>query len=112
MRGTLRRVQPGAAFRKSAVLLLALLTGTAPLWAHPEKGTPAPPLGLMQLLQAPLGARADWASLKGKVVLEFWARWCSPCVASLPHFNELVESLEAGACARRPGDVHHGARGE
>ena len=69
--------------------------GTASLSALPEKGTPAPPLDSLQLLQAPAGARADWASLKGKVVvLEFWATWCSPCVASLPHFNQLVESLD------------------
>jgi thiol-disulfide isomerase/thioredoxin len=71
------------------------LLGTAPLWAHPQKGAPAPPLDTLKLLQAPLGARADWASLKGKVVvLEFWATWCSPCVASLPHLNQLVESLD------------------
>jgi thiol-disulfide isomerase/thioredoxin len=49
----------------------------------------------MGLLQAPSGVKADWASLKGKVVvLEFWATWCSPCVASLPHLNQLVESLD------------------
>jgi len=65
------------------------------LSALPEKGTPAPPLDSLQLLQTPLGAKADWASLKGKVaVLEFWATWCSPCVASLPHLNQLVESLD------------------
>jgi uncharacterized protein (TIGR03435 family) len=52
-------------------------------------------LDTLKLLQAPLGEGADWASLKGKVVvLEFWATWCSPCVASLPHFNQLVESLD------------------
>jgi len=27
-------------------------------------------------------------------VLEFWATWCAPCIASLPHFNQLVESLD------------------
>ncbi len=27
-------------------------------------------------------------------MLEFWATWCSPCVASLPHINQLVESLD------------------
>jgi uncharacterized protein (TIGR03435 family) len=83
------------ALRGSLITLLALLLGTPSLWAHPEKGTPAPPLDSLKLLQAPLGARADWASLKGKVVvLEFWATWCSPCVASLPHLNQLVESLD------------------
>jgi uncharacterized protein (TIGR03435 family) len=81
--------------RDSLITLVAVLLGTASLWALPEKGTPAPPLDTLKLLQAPLGGRADWASLKGKVVvLEFWATWCSPCVASLPHFNQLVESLD------------------
>lgn len=83
------------ALRGSLITLFAVLFGTASLWAHPEKGTPAPPLDSLELLQVPLGARADWASLKGKVVvLEFWATWCSPCVASLPHLNQLVGSLD------------------
>jgi thiol-disulfide isomerase/thioredoxin len=81
--------------RGSLNILVAVLLGTVPLWAHPQKGTPAPTLDTLKLLQAPLGARIDWASLKGKVVvLEFWATWCSPCVASLPHLNQLVESLD------------------
>jgi uncharacterized protein (TIGR03435 family) len=95
MKLTFGRVHVRAAFRDSVVALVAFLLGTVSLWAHPEKGTPAPPLVFTQLLQAPSGARADWASLKGKiVVLEFWATWCSPCVASLPHLNQLVESLD------------------
>ena len=80
--------------RIGALFLMAVF-GAIPMWALPETGTPAPPLDSLKLLQAPLGARADWASLKGKVVvLEFWATWCSPCIASLPHLNRLVESLD------------------
>lgn len=84
-----------AALRSSIVTLVAAMLGTVSLWAHPEKGTPAPPLDSMELIQASPGAKADWASLKGKVVvLEFWATWCSPCIASLPHLNQLVKTLD------------------
>jgi uncharacterized protein (TIGR03435 family) len=81
--------------RSGAISLVAALLGTFSLWAHPERGTPAPPLIFTELLQAPSGARTDWPSLKGKVVvLDFWATWCSPCVASIPHINDLVASLD------------------
>jgi uncharacterized protein (TIGR03435 family) len=95
MRRIFERMHIRVALRCSLITLVAVLLGTVSLWAYPKKGTPAPPLDTLKLLQAPLGVRANWASLKGKVVvLEFWATWCSPCVASLPHLNQLVESLD------------------
>jgi uncharacterized protein (TIGR03435 family) len=65
--------------------------------SQPAQGNDVPPpLRLAALWQAPADARADWAALRGKVVvLEFWATWCGGCVAAFPHMNELVDELKS-----------------
>jgi len=63
--------------------------------AAPVVGQPAPPLTFTDLLQAPAGVKADWPSLRGKVVvLEFWATWCVGCIEEIPQLNALVRSLD------------------
>ena len=61
--------------------------------AAPVQNQPAPKIELKKLLNAPDGAATSWDALRGKVVvLEFWATWCGPCVASIPVMNKIETS--------------------
>jgi uncharacterized protein (TIGR03435 family) len=54
----------------------------------------APVLQVKQWLQSPKGFDGKWESLRGRVVvLEFWATWCSSCVAAIPHLNQLASEF-------------------
>lgn len=67
-------------------------------------GSAAPPLSVTQWVK---GGPVDPAAKGGGItVVEFWATWCGPCVASIPHLTELQHDL-AGKGVRVVGVTAH-----
>jgi thiol-disulfide isomerase/thioredoxin len=76
----------------SAFSLVAILA-LAPLALAAELGDAAKPLQIATWVK---GKPVDLTVAKGKqiVVVEFWATWCPPCRASIPHLTEMQKKFK------------------
>ena len=69
--------------------LLGLLLTSQLGHAQLPLGAAVPPLRLAPVLNGP-HPQLSLAQLRGQVVvLEFWGTWCGPCVAAMPHLQDL-----------------------
>jgi len=92
----LLRILPALGFAALAAIILAGSRPAAVLAADAEAGllapgTPAPDF----TVEAWGGGQTKLSDYKGQVVvLDFWASWCPPCRASMPHLQKVHQAVK------------------
>lgn len=83
----------GLRFRLFLLLFIVVVTAHAQNAALPSLiiGDAAPPLRIREWIKGTPVQQFE----KGRVyVLEFWATWCAPCIAAMPHLSALAREYK------------------
>lgn len=77
------------------LLVFLLFPSLAASQDRPIPGAPAPPLVFEEVLSGDPAAALPQDALAGRaLVIDFWATWCAPCIASMPHLDSLAVAFE------------------
>lgn len=77
---------------KKILLIIIALLFVADVYAQ-EVGEKAPAITVSEWIGKAPKAKDN---LTDKVVvIDFWATWCRPCIASIPHMNSLAEKFQS-----------------